>query len=149
MTATDLTTAPDDPYQVFAENKLGLTGKAPDISPKNTPTAMFNMAAYDISGARLERAMSVDPNGPDHARSITAAPDLLQQLNITRCAMQDGHYAGMQHRQSDIGQLGESCAAAASELMGALSNNAGINYAHDPALQQDFTPARPAPGLFG
>lgn len=84
------------------------------------------------------------------AIEIKPQNDLAHKIEDAGMNLSEGHCKGFAHSKSDIGQLGASCAQAASELFGALTSKA-------PEMQPELSPhlamAAPRPhmggGLFG
>lgn len=124
MSATDHQIS--HPKDLFFQNNMTM-GANPNLEKQalapvdfqNRPNMIFNNVSGAATGQMIQ-PHRVDPNGPEHQRSMTISPDLMQRCDMTQAMLQDKNYANLKTHQSDVGQLGASCGQAMSELFGAL-----------------------------
>lgn len=143
----------NSPRDLFQDNAMTMNvnvEKAAVSTPQINMRAHFGGASYG-SNALSQNAISsmglqnvLQPEEP--AIEIKPQDGLMHKIEDIGMTLSDGHCKGFEHSKSDIGQLGASCAQAASELFGALTSKA-------PEIQPELSPhlamAAPRPaGLF-
>lgn len=140
-----------NPRDLFQDNAMTMevnAEKAAVSTPHINVRADFGQAGYGSSALSQNAIASMglqnvlQPEEP--AIEIKPQSDLMHKIDDAGMNLSEGHCKGFAHSKSDIGQLGASCAQAASELFGALTSKA-------PDIQPELSPhlAMAAPRQMG